>query len=418
MTLIKLSNNSRPHQSFLFLQGVCSPFFSRLADRLAAEGHSISKINFNGGDTAYWGKRPAWPFRGRVAQFAPFLTEKIHSAGITDIILFGDRRPLHSPAVELAKKHGVKIHVFEEGYFRPHWVTLEREGVNAHSLLPRDPDWYRHNGSFLTDLPQPKQFHSPFRVRAVHDLQYHLASMANPLFFPGYRTHSPYTAPVMYAGYIRRFALRPKHERVDAATINKLITSHLPYYLLPLQLNSDAQIRDHSDFEHMTAVIEFVTESFAVHAPPDSHLVIKNHPLDMGLINYPRVIKKLEQRFGVVGRIDYLETGNLELLVMNARGTVTVNSTVGGVALQFNCPTITLSDPIYNLPGLTFQGELDHFWQEAVPPDPELFRCFKATVIRTTQVNGGFYCDRGIDLAVENAVAHLITEKSPLEELL
>jgi capsular polysaccharide export protein len=418
MKRFTLSHNSRPHHSFLFLQGVCSPFFPRLADRLVADGHLVSKINFNGGDTAYWGRRPAWTFRWRVAQLATFLIEKCRSAGVTDIILFGDRRPVHRPAIELARKDGIRVHVFEEGYFRPNWVTLERGGVNAHSLLPRDPDWYRQTGRLLTNIPPPEPLQSPFRVRAMHDVLYHLASTTNSVLFPGYRTHAPNIAPVMYAGYLKRLALKPRNEQRDSATISALITSRIPFYLLPLQLNSDAQIRDHSDFEHMTDVMEFVMESFALHAPSDSRLVIKNHPLDMELVNYPRVIRKLEQRFGIVGRIDYLETGNLELLVQHARGTVTVNSTVGGVALQFNCPTITLGDPIYNLPGLTFQGTLDQFWRASAPPDPELFHCFKATVIQATLVNGSFYCANGIRLAVENSVARLTAERSPLEELL
>jgi capsular polysaccharide export protein len=55
----------------------------------------------------------------------------------------------------------------------------------------------------------------------------------------------------------------------------------VPYYLLPLQLNSDAQIRDHCRFDDMNGVMEFVLESFATHAAGDARLVIKNHPLDM-----------------------------------------------------------------------------------------------------------------------------------------
>lgn len=105
-------------------------------------------------------------------------------------------------------------------------------------------------------------------------------------------------------------------------------------------------------------------------------------------------------------------------MVQHARGTVTVNSTVGGVALQHNCPTVTLSDPIYNLAGLTFQGGLDQFWNDAESPDKDLFRCFKSVVVRATQVNGGFYCPKGIALAVKNSIASLTAERSPLEELL
>ena len=99
-------------------------------------------------------------------------------------------------------------------------------------------------------------------------------------------------------------------------------------------------------------------------------------------------------------------------------GTVTVNSTVGALSLGLSCPTIALSDPIYSLPGLTFQGQLDDFWQGRTLPDAELFRRFRNTVIHTTQVNGGFYCRDGIALAVEGSRRLLASPRSPLEELL
>lgn len=347
-----------------------------------------------------------------------FLEAKFRSGKITDLVLFGDRRPVHRPAIDLAKRFGIRVHVFEEGYFRPFWVTLEREGVNAHSPLPRNPDWYRQVGASLPEYGDGTPFHSPFRIRAAHDVLYHLAGSANPLFFPGYRTHSPWPAHVEYAGYLRRFARQPYHERIDRRLVDNLIRSGAPFYLLPLQLNSDAQIRDHSPFADMTAVMAYVMESFAAHAPDRAKLVIKNHPLDMGFVNYRRIIAGLEQRFALSGRVCYLETGDLMTLLKHASGVVTVNSTVGALALQQNCPTITLSDPVYSLPGLTFQGQLDVFWSDTVPPDAELFRRFRNTVIHTTQINGGFYCRTGIDMAVENAAGRLTADRSPLEELL
>ncbi|MEF8723684.1 MAG: hypothetical protein V5B30_14165 [Candidatus Accumulibacter delftensis] len=48
---------------------------------------------------------------------------------------------------------------------------------------------------------------------------------------------------------------------------------------------------------------------------------------------------------------------------------VTVNSTLGFLSLGMGCPTVTLSDPIYNLPGLTFQGPLDDFWHNDGKPE-------------------------------------------------
>ena len=405
-------------RNFLFLQGVCSPFFARLADRLKADGHRVYKVNFNAGDWIYWAGRPAWNYRGQASGLKDFLDDKYLKLGITDQILFGDRRPVHRPAVDHGEACGVRTHVFEEGYFRPYWVTLEREGVNGHSLLPRDPDWFWEVGAGLPDYGDGQPFQSSFSIRAAHDVVYHTAGFWNPLFFPRYRTHAPVWAPVEYFGYTRRLPMLRFHKTRDQALVDALIRASNPFFLLPLQLGSDAQIRDHSRFDDMAGVLEFVMESFARHAPVEARLVIKNHPLDMWLINYPLVIRELADRFGLAGRIDYMETGNLEALLRHAQGTVTVNSTVGALSLGLNCPTIALSDPIYNLPGLTFQGGLDDFWRACPLPDAELFRRFRNTVIHTTQINGGFYCRKGIALAVENSLRMLEPDRSPLEEIL
>lgn len=405
-------------RSFLFLQGVCSPFFGRLADRLLQDGHQVFRVNFTVGDLLYWGGRPACSFRGTPAELAAFLTPIMASHSISDLVIFGDRRPVHIPAVELARQRGIRVHVFEEGYFRPYWVTLEQGGVNNHSLLPRDPDWYRRVGARLADPGNGFPFSSPFSLRAGHDILYHLAGALNPLLFPRYRTHAPVTAPVEYLGYGRRFARMPGYKRRDRHTVAALLADQRPFYLLPLQLNSDAQIRDHSPFDDMSGVMEYVLASFGSQAPANSRLVIKNHPLDMGLVDYPAVIGTLEKRFGLQERVIYLESGDLEGLLGRAAGTVTVNSTVGGLSLGLGCPTIALSDPIYNLPGLTFAGDLDSFWTRKELPDADLFRHFRAVVIHATQINGGFYSRPGIDLAVRNAVPPLTNDRSPLEELL
>ncbi|HAV07943.1 MAG TPA: capsule biosynthesis protein CapA, partial [Rhodobacteraceae bacterium] len=44
-------------------------------------------------------------------------------------------RPIHATAIRVAKARGLKVHVFEEGYLRPYWVTYERNGANGHSRL-------------------------------------------------------------------------------------------------------------------------------------------------------------------------------------------------------------------------------------------------------------------------------------------
>jgi capsular polysaccharide export protein len=408
----------RGGRSFLFLQGVCSPFFARLADHLKADGHRVFKINFNMGDLAYWGGRPAMNFRGPLSKLQEFLDDRYRQWEITDQILFGDCRPVHRSAVAFGKARGVRTHVFEEGYFRPYWVTLEREGVNGYSLLPRDPAWFREVGAHLPDYDDGRPFQSSFTIRAAHDVVYHSAGFWNPFLFPHYRTHAPVNAAVEYLGYATRLPYLRFHKQRDDALVAELVGAATPFFVLPLQLGNDAQIRTHSRYQDMIEVMSVVMASFARHAPVAAKLVIKNHPLDMGLVNYSGIIKRFSDRFDLAGRVAYLETGDLDVLLHHAQGTVTVNSTVGAFSLGVNCSTMALGDPIYNLPGLTYQGLLDEFWQEGSKPDAALFRHFRNTVIHTTQVNGGFFSEEGIALAVENCRRLIGQEISPLERLL
>ena len=411
-------NGSDTRRNFLFLQGPASPFFGRLADRLRSLGHGVSRLNFCAGDRACWGARPGWSHRGGEQGLGERLESTYRQHGITDQVVFGDRRPVHQPAVGQGAACGVRTHVFEEGYFRPWWITLERDGVNAHSRLPRDAAWFADTGRRLAEPAPPQRFASPFRVRAAHDVAYHVAGLLNPVLFAGYRTHAPIAAPLEYAGYIRRFATLRLIGSRERSRAQALVASGRPFFLLPLQLNTDVQIREHSGFAHMGEVIEQVMESFARHAPGDACLVIKNHPLDMGLMNFARIVRACEQRFALQGRTLYLEDGDLTALARHARGVVTVNSTVGLVALEHGRPTLALAGAIYHLPGLTFQGAVDDFWRAPEPPDATLFACFRRVVMHATQINGGLYCRAGIDLAVDNASRALLADRSPLQCLL
>lgn len=405
-------------RNFLFLQGPCTPFFGKLADHLRASGHGVFRINFSGGDALYWGVRSSCKFQGTLSTLGDFLEDQYRQHNITDQVLFGDRRPVHTPSLDRGKSLGIRTHVFEEGYFRPHWVTLEREGTNAHSLLPRDPQWFLQARNKICEPSSVVPFSSPFRTRAIHDVAYHLAGALNPVLFPSYRTHSPVIAPLEYAAYIKRFSILKLIRKREHRRVHALIESRAAYYVLPLQLNSDAQIRDHSSFADMGEVITHVLHSFALHASTDSKIAIKSHPLDMGLMNYQKIINDCELRFGISGRTVYLEDGDLVSLVRHSRGVVTVNSTVGMVALEENCPTLTLSDPIYNLPGLTSQLGLDDFWKSAEAPDSALYEGVRQVVMAASQINGGFYCAAGIDLAVKNSARVLMAQQSPLEQLL
>src|SRR5688572_10338523 len=136
---------------YLFLQGGSSLFFRSLAARLASDGHAVRRINFTGGDRAFWGSLSGESFRGPLRDLPSYYQDRFDAWGVSDLVLYGDRRPVHVPAIELARVRGIRVHVFEEGYFRPWLVTLERGGVTGSSPLPRDPDWYLEVGVRLPD---------------------------------------------------------------------------------------------------------------------------------------------------------------------------------------------------------------------------------------------------------------------------
>lgn len=397
-------------QRFLFLQGVCSPFFRQLGLALRNVDQVVRKVNFNVGDSVYWRLGQAATFRGPMDALPEFYAKQYEQHGISDIVLFGDCRPVHRPGIALAKQLGIRVHVFEEGYFRPFWITLERDGVNGNSTLPKDPDWYRQQALQVAHFANGQAFESPFWKRAAYDVGYNFWFGANALLHSRVKSHVPYHPVKEYVSYVgrgvRTLWYGGDSQRTQAQVIAE--AKKHPFYLLPLQLNSDAQIVHHSPFSSMLAAMLHVLESFSSFAPRRSRLVVKIHPLDPGMVAYRRQLNRAAHELGVADRVFFLESGSTPALLSAAKGVVTVNSTVGGSALVHNCPTITLGKAIYTMPGLTFQGQLDEFWHTEERPDAKLFRQFRDVVISRTQVNGGFYSDVGIRFAAENAMFRLM----------
>ena len=387
---------------FLFLQGMATPFFSRLADAMIAGGERVSRLNFAGGDALYWRDKPAWSYRGPLEALPGFLGELCERHEVTDFVLFCDAFPVHQRAIALAAERGIRVHVWEEGYVRPHWVTLQRGGTHAAYRLPRDPRWFLEVSAAVPDPGEGRPLDASFARRALHDAAYHLGGMLNPLVYPGYRTHRPYVAPLEYAAWAYRYLQVPWWRPLDKAGIARLIASRRPYFFYPLQLNADVQVTRNSPFGSMHRAIEHVMQSFARHAPAEAVLAIKNHPFDTGIPRYRAFVSRLARDLGVGARVRYFETGDANRLVDHARGVVTINSTVGFAALQRGKPAKALGRAVYDVPRLADQAPLDDFWRDPQPPDEAVCRAFRRVLVHATQVNGGFYTSRGIAMAVES----------------
>lgn len=387
------------------LQGPIGPFFADLQRALTAAGHSAHRIHFNGGDRVYGGIGAASDFRGPLSAWPTFLSMIVDREACTDLVLFGDCRPLHRLAIDCVRSRGLRIHVFEEGYLRPGWITLEENGVNGYSMLSKEPAAF---GSNAEDFRPPCAVPGSYPRRAAEDVLYTLATTLLARRYRHYRSHKPWHPLAEYRAGARRFFGNTARRARAAHLAQALLDRGQRFFLFSLQLDSDAQIRVHSPFGRMQAAIETVIASFATGAPTELQLVFSEHPLDQAVIDLQPIVARCAAAAGIVPRVTYLHGGTPPGLLEACVGLVTVNSTLGLSALASGRPVAVLGQAVYGIPGLVHAGPLDAFWADPQPPDERLFAAFRQMLIERTQLRGGFYGPEARQLAVVGAVSRLL----------
>jgi capsular polysaccharide export protein len=132
-----------PYKNILLLQGPKGFFFYKLGKYLKKLGKNVYKINFNGGDLiTYPDFINSYNFTGKIENFKEFLKSFIKEKKIDLILMYGDYKPYHKIAIEVCQDLQIDWYIFEEGYIRPHYITMEKFGVNGFSRLPKDPQFY------------------------------------------------------------------------------------------------------------------------------------------------------------------------------------------------------------------------------------------------------------------------------------
>jgi capsular polysaccharide export protein len=377
----------------LMLQGPVGPFFKNLAYDLEAVGATVLKVNFNGGDWFFSDTANSIDFTGSVKEWPDFFQSLLRKHWIDTVILFGDCREHHSIAHSIATEKGIELGVFEEGYIRPDFITFEEYGVNGNSKISNDPAFYF--GLDDNDIELPEVHHVGYTFwHAVKwaILYYFFSALLYPKFW-SYRHHrplNPFEGLYWIRSFWRKWFYKWKERKIESLAVSSMSKQ---YYLAPLQIATDAQIKyyyQHKSIEHF---MKKVIHSFAQNAPKKTWLLIKHHPLDRGYHDYDRYIYRLAQQNNVSDRVKYIHDQHLPTLLNNARGCVLINSTVGLSAIHHNAPLKVCGEAIYDLEGLVYQGDIDTFWNEAENfiVDKELYLRFKGYLINHKQLNGNFY---------------------------
>lgn len=267
---------------FLFLQGPHGPFFSTLGRMLRASGAEVWRVGFNAGDQAFWFDSDRYvPFRGTPEEWPETLVDLIVGKGVTDLVLYGDTRPIHARAVEIAKSRGVTIHVFEEGYLRPWWVTYERNGSNGNSRLMDLSVEQMHSALQLSDTQTPPPSHwGDMRQHIFYGALYHGFVLFLNRKYRNFKPHRDLPVSKEFRLYFKRLSLMPFHRIMRGLATNRVRRTGNPFHLALLQLGHDSSVQNHSDYTSMSEFLEHAISGFAKGAPAHHHLVIKEHPLE------------------------------------------------------------------------------------------------------------------------------------------
>jgi capsular polysaccharide export protein len=367
--------------------------FFKCLDRLfRSQGARTFRIGFNVGDRFFSYGDNYTPYRGKPGkEWKEYIDRFLTEHKIDKIFLFGDCRHYQSIAIRIAMKREVEVFVFEEGYVRPHYVTMERWGVNDFSRLSRDPSFYRS----LPEMKVPTPIHAhASKTKMVYSasLYYALSNLFH-FRYPHYRHHRDFSALKEAFHGIRGALRKLYYPLIDRRLIPALTgPADKRFYFVPLQTHNDFQILQHSEFRSIEKFIITVLESFARHAPKDTWLLLKHHPVDRGRKNYHRFIFEQAELLDIARRVMIAHDLPLPVIFRHTLATVTVNSTVGLTSIAYGVPTLTLGRAVYDMPGLTNAGKpLDRFWNDPEKPDPELYRKFHAYIVDKTQLNGSFY---------------------------
>ena len=87
---------------------------------------------------------------------------------------------------------------------------------------------------------------------------------------------------------------------------------------------------------------------------------------------------------------------------------VTINSSAGLEAVLSGVPVKTLGPAIYDVPGLTHQGDIDGFWSAPFQPESGLAKAFVRALTGSVQVRGTIYSRQGLDAAVINMARRIL----------
>lgn len=408
------------NRQFLLLQGPHGPYFNQLGAMLRAAGCGVWRVGFNRGDEIFWRHSASFiRFDAPQESWAAACREIIARHGITDLVLYGDTRPVHAAAVAIAKDLRLSVHVFEEGYLRPYWISYERGGANGHSrLMQMSVAEMRAALARTQSDPPPAPAHwGDMRQHVFYGALYHFFVMVMNRRYRHFRPHREISVLSEFRLYLRRLLLMPFHTAERWLASQRIRQGGFPFHLVLLQLEHDASFRAHGPFQTMSEFIEICILGFAEGAPAHHHLVFKAHPLEDGRAGLRAAIRDAARHHGVAGRVHFIRGGKLAALLAEARSAVTVNSTAAQQVLWRGLPLRAFGRAVFDKPEFVSTQPLPEFFASPDRPNSRAYRDYRQFLLETSQIPGGYYSTRGRRQLMRQIVDLMLSPEDPYEAL-
>jgi len=269
------------------------------------------------------------------------------------VVLFNGRMNLFITVLDtVVGQHGLPKLVFEQGLFRPNYLTIDGRGVNRcnsitslEDLLSPTPFPYQQTELYrdLTSLlPLAKDETTDYK-RRVPKLALAAAYLRTKLQ-PCWRIflRSAENRDLLDAALFPRLRPAPKTQILDAL----LASDRFRHVILcPFQVETDTQILLHSPMvSSMRDYVRIITEALQTYnARHDEKacVLFKTHPMHDLQISVDR-----EDAFIIN------ESTVAQIFARRCDLVITVNSTVGIEGIEAGLPVITLGEAFYNLPGI------------------------------------------------------------------
>ena len=326
------------------------PYFLRNATKYKITDEELLKLKIRKFKYAkIYGEKISSKYLEKLKKYLDLIDKYISSKEIDVVILYNGGSVIEQLMLYICRKNGIETFFLEEGYFRPYTITVDKKGINYDSSIPRDRDFY--------EKIKVLDFEKKIGIFGLKDISFKNMESENKFnkigrkvlntlgFFLNFKNEHKMNT-------IRGYLVQEYNVLKFKKMKNENIILPKNYIFVPFQVHSDTQILFNSaqikSMEKLVEVIIRELDKYNKNSKEKLAVIFKEHPKDIGRINYKKLYKNYENKKEVI----FLKKYDMNKLIKNSQIVITINSTVGIEALSQYKKVITLGKAFYNIEGI------------------------------------------------------------------